>query len=100
MISSALDIIKHTFQVSLKEEFGLPVLVNTTLTDKSSVSVMRQSTLYEYMDQGPIPAEPVWTEIIITLTPNIIEDPESLYEAYSTIRSKITKTLAKGKVMV
>ena len=99
MISSALDIIKHTFQVSLKEEFGLPVLVNTTLTDKSSVSVMRQSTLYEYMEQGPIPAEPVWTEIIVNLSPTIIESPESLYDAYSTVRNKIIKTLEKGKVM-
>lgn len=100
MILSPLDITTHLFQAALKEEFGLPVIVNMGLGDTPSVSVMRQSTLYEYMDQGPIPAEPVWTEIIITLTPNIIEDPESLYEAYSTIRSKITKTLAKGKVMV
>jgi hypothetical protein len=99
MILSPLEITKHTFQIALKEEFGLPVIVDIALADSLHISVMRQSTLYEFMGENPMPTEPVWTEVMVTLPPTVIDDPQSLYDAYITIRNKILKALEKGRVL-
>ena len=94
---TAMNIAKHLFQTGLKEEFKLPVIVDFNLKEGAvDVCMMRQTTLDEFY--GEEIGEPLWTEVIITLSPKIMSDPDALFGAYTDAREQIRKALEKGRV--
>ena len=73
------------FQNGLTCEFSIPVTVEFGLIEDSvDVVIMRQTTL--------------WTDVIITLSPQVMKDVDMLHDAYSTARATIKSALKKGSV--
>ena len=90
-------ITKHMFQNGLTCEFSIPVTVEFGLIEECvDVSIMRQTTLSEFMEKKEV--EPLWTDVVITLSPKVLKDADILHDAYATARATIKSTLKKGRV--
>tara|TARA_R110000824_G_scaffold245446_1_gene434486 strand:+ start:76 stop:375 length:300 start_codon:yes stop_codon:yes gene_type:complete len=97
MILDSKIITKHMFQNGLTCEFSIPVTVEFGLIEDSvDVVIMRQTTLSEFEEVKNI--EPLWTDVIITLSPQVMKDVDMLHDAYSTARATIKSALKKGSV--
>lgn len=97
MILDSRTIAKHMFQNGLTCEFSIPVTVEFGLIeDCVDVSIMRQTTLSEFMEMKQ--GELLWTDVMITLSPAALKDIDALHDAYSTARATIKSTLSKGRV--
>ena len=90
-------ITKHMFQNGLAHEFSIPVTVEFGLIGKPvDVTIMRQSILPEFTEMKD--TEPLWTDVIITLSPKVMMDVEVLHDAYVSARTTIKGALTTGSV--
>ena len=97
MHMNILDVAKHLIQISLTERFRLPVSVNFTLKEGlKDVTMMRQTTLSEFIFEEI--EEPLWTDVIVNLSPHIVADPDTLCNAYMEIHNEIEEAVARGRI--
>ena len=96
MMLQALNTAKHLFQTALQTEFSLPVSVEFGLIlEEIDVYMMRQTTLDEFVDHSSV--EPLWTDAVITLSPKILTDADTLHRAYVIAHDTIQENLKKGR---
>jgi|TARA_R100000458_G_C8266681_1_gene241670 hypothetical protein len=92
-----LDVAKHLIQVALTEQFRLPVSVNFTLKEGlMDVTMMRQSTLSEFMFEEM--EAPLWTDVIVNLSPRILSDPDTLTSIYRSVYAEVATAISRGRV--
>ncbi len=101
MTMNVLDVARHLFQSALTRGFGLPVSVNFTLKEGfMDVTMMRQSTLDEFMQEYESTSEPLWTDVIVNLSPRILADPTTLIEVYHSVYGEIESAISRGRIWV
>ncbi len=97
MHMNILDVAKHLIQVALTEQFRLPVSVNFTLKEGlMDVTMMRQSTLSEFMFEEM--EAPLWTDVIVNLSPRILSDPDTLTSIYRSVYAEVATAISRGRV--
>lgn len=97
MHMNILDVAKHLIQVALTEQFRLPVSVNFTLKEGlMDVTMMRQSTLSEFMFEEM--EAPLWTDVIVNLSPRILSDPDTLTSIYRSVYAEVSTAISRGRV--
>jgi len=97
MHMNILDVAKHLIQVALTEQFRLPVSVNFTLKEGlMDVTMMRQSTLSEFMFEER--DAPLWTDVIVNLSPRILSDPDTLTSIYRSVYEEVATAISRGRV--
>ena len=97
MHMNILDVAKHLIQVALTEQFRLPVSVNFTLKEGlMDVTMMRQSTLSEFMFEEM--EAPLWTAVIVNLSPRILSDPDTLTSIYRSVYEEVAAAISRGRV--
>ena len=97
MHMNILDVAKHLIQVALTEQFRLPVSVNFTLKEGlMDVTMMRQSTLSEFMFEEM--EAPLWTDVIVNLSPRILSDPDTLTSIYRSVYEEVAAAISRGRV--
>ncbi len=97
MHMNILDVAKHLIQVALTEQFRLPVSVNFTLKEGlMDVTMIRQSTLSEFMFEEM--EAPLWTDVIVNLSPRILSDPDTLTSIYRSVYEEVATAISRGRV--
>ena len=93
------DVAKHLFQTALSKEFGIAVIVNFTLNERTvDVIMAKQRSLADYEGDSPLEPDELWTEAIVNLSPKILWSTEALIDAYDKAHAVIKDALQRGRV--